>query len=50
MVGAREDASRVRFIQHQDEYHGADRVHGVYKLAKWITALLDHGIASELDR
>jgi len=34
MVGAREDASRVRFIQHQDEYHGADRVNAVYVLAK----------------
>gem|GEM_PF-2090205 len=34
MVGAREDASRVRFIQHQDEYHGADRVNAVYVLVK----------------
>jgi hypothetical protein len=34
MVGTREDASRVRLIQHQDEYHGADRVDEVYKLVK----------------
>jgi hypothetical protein len=34
MVGAREDASQVRLIQHQDEYHGADRVNAVYVLAK----------------